>query len=49
MSRGVEVKSIDKSFKKFHPEGKGGLWMYLQRDVGLREGLFLRWERPANT
>lgn len=42
-------KKIDKSCKKFHHEGKEALWINLQRDLGLRKGVFLRWERLANT
>lgn len=43
MSRSEEVeRSRDKSFKKFYHEGKEGLWMYLQRDMGLRKGMFFK-------
>lgn len=51
MEKRVEVgkdKSTGTYFKKFHLKGTEGIWIYLERNMGLREHMFVGWARLAN-
>lgn len=51
MEKRVEVgkdKSTGTYFKNFHLKGTEGIWIYLERNMGLRERMFVGWDRLAN-